>query len=138
MTGDFVNNENKTELIHKELDLIQDVIKRMANNSFMVKGWCTTLFVGLVAFFRFSKLSDLILGISIIVIVCSFCYLDAFFLWTERKYRRLYKDVIEKRVSGDFSNLYSLNCKPYEKESIFDVILNREYSKNSANEKKRA
>ena len=34
----FITEENKIEVVHKELDLIQNVIQRMANNSFMIKG----------------------------------------------------------------------------------------------------
>ena len=85
----FITKENKIEVVHKELDLIQNVIQRMANNSFMIKGWSITLFVGLISFFKLSKLSDIILGICLLLIVFSFYYLDAFFLWTERKYRDL-------------------------------------------------
>lgn len=126
-TNTIVNEENKIDIIHKELDLIQNIIQRMANNSFMIKGWAITLFVGLVSFFKLSKLSDVILGISLLIIVCSFYYLDAFFLWTERKYRDLYNSVIQKRQKNDFNNLYNLSTKEYEKESIWDVVWNKKY-----------
>lgn len=132
----FITKENKIEVVHKELDLIQNVIQRMANNSFMIKGWSITLFVGLISFFKLSKLSDIILGICLLLIVFSFYYLDAFFLWTERKYRDLYKDVIQKRQNQDFTNLYSLSTQPYEKESIWDVICNRKYKENNTDTKK--
>ena len=33
----------KLEILHKEIDLIQAVITRMAQNSFYMKGWCITL-----------------------------------------------------------------------------------------------
>jgi len=33
------------EYMLKEVDIIQDVIKRMAFNSFMIKGWAITLVV---------------------------------------------------------------------------------------------
>ena len=114
-TNTIVNEENKIDIIHKKIHLIQNIIQRMANNSFMIKGWAITLFVGLVSFFKLSKLSDVILGISLLIIVCSFYYLDAFFLWTERKYRNLYNSVIQKRQKNDFNNLYNLSTKEYEK-----------------------
>ena len=33
------NNTIDNEIIHKEIDLIQSCISRMANNSFLLKGW---------------------------------------------------------------------------------------------------
>lgn len=135
-TNTFITEGNKVEIVHKELDLIQNVIQRMANNSFMIKGWAITLFVGLISFFKLSKLSDIILGICLLLIVFSFYYLDAFFLWTERKYRDLYKDVIQKRQKLDFTNLYSLSTQTYEKESIWDVVCNRKYKNKNTNTKK--
>ena len=135
-TNTFIAEGNKVEIVHKELDLIQSVIQRMANNSFMIKGWAITLFVGLISFFKLSKLSDIILGICLLLIVFSFYYLDAFFLWTERKYRDLYKDVIQKRQNNDFNNLYSLSTQPYEKESIWAVVCNRKLKQDNKNTKK--
>ena len=38
------------EILQKELGLIQDVIKRMAANSFQVKAWAMALFSGIIAF----------------------------------------------------------------------------------------
>ena len=36
-----MNNDNKI----KHLEMVQDVIKRMASNSFILKGWAVTLVV---------------------------------------------------------------------------------------------
>lgn len=35
--------------LHKEIDLIQECIKRMASNSFMLKGWTITIFAIVLA-----------------------------------------------------------------------------------------
>jgi len=40
---------DKKEILHKEIDLVQNVINRMANNSFLLKGWLITLIVGVLA-----------------------------------------------------------------------------------------
>ena len=37
------------DIIHKELDLIQDVIKRMAANSFQVKTWTMGIVTAVLA-----------------------------------------------------------------------------------------
>ena len=40
---------NKQTILHKEIDLIQDCIKRMANNSFLIKGWTVSLIAVVLA-----------------------------------------------------------------------------------------
>lgn len=115
------------EKLHKELDLIQSCITRMANNSFMIKGWTLTLFVALITFFNLKDLPDIILIFALMSIVFLFSYLDAFYLWQERKYVQLYSDVIKKRQNNDFSNLYNLSTKDYAAETILDVIKNKRY-----------
>lgn len=122
-----MDNEEK---LHKELDLIQSCITRMANNSFMIKGWTLTLFVALITFFNLKDLSTILLIFALIVIVFLFAYLDAFYLWQERKYVKLYSDVIKKRQKDDFTNLYDLSTKNYNFETIFDVITNKKYKED--------
>jgi hypothetical protein len=34
--------ENLKEFMLKEIDVIQDIIKRTASNSFLIKGWATS------------------------------------------------------------------------------------------------
>lgn len=119
-----MDNEEK---LHKELDLIQGCITRMANNSFMIKGWTLTLFVALITFFNLKELSDVLLIFALIVVVFIFAYLDSFYLWQERKYVRLYSDIIEKRLNNNFSNLYNLSTKDFDCETIFDVLTNKRY-----------
>ena len=48
----MANNTMEKEIIHKELDLIQDVIKRMASNSFEVKKWLIGILSAIVVFSR--------------------------------------------------------------------------------------
>ena len=45
-----MNNEGiSIEEIHKEIDLIQSCITRMAQNSFMVKGWFVSIYAVILA-----------------------------------------------------------------------------------------
>ena len=44
-----MTNQIDNEVIHKEIDLIQSIINRMAQNSFMLKGWAITIFVAVIA-----------------------------------------------------------------------------------------
>lgn len=107
----------KTEILHKEIDLIQGVITRMANNSFLLKGWLITLIAVILALSKDTILIRDItyLGIIICFPVFVFWYLDAFFLHTERCYRKLYEWVIQNRENTD-EHLYSLNYKRFEKD----------------------
>jgi len=106
-----------TEIIHKEIDLIQGVISRMANNSFLLKGWLISLIAVVLALSKDSWLSCnipmllLILCFPLII----FWYLDAFFLHREKCFRKLYEWVIKNRITSN-ENLYSLDFKPFEKD----------------------
>jgi len=94
------------EFMIKEIEIIQDIIKRMAFNSFMVKGWTVTL-VAVTLLLRGTKHQVLIAFIPLLV----FWFLDAYFLWLERLYRRLYNWVIKNRLQTD--------------EYLFDMSIDR-------------
>lgn len=104
------------ETIHKELDLIQDIIKRMAHNSFQVKTWLMAVLAALIAFKNEEifaggggdKTMAVWMNLFLLLPIFCFWYLDAFFLSTERLYRELYKWVITYRPeTSDY--LYDLN-----------------------------
>lgn len=111
---------------HKELDLIQNCIKRMANNSFLIKGWTVTYIGGILALFN-GKLAVLLLAAIILLGVMAFWSLDAFFLQTEKAYRELYKEVVFLRLKGNFDNQYSLDPSKYRKRagSRFDAAMSK-------------
>jgi hypothetical protein len=54
-------------------------------------------------------LNPALLSAVVLIPLLSFWYLDAFFLRTERMYRKMYAWVIEKRSANDNSHLYDLN-----------------------------
>jgi hypothetical protein len=108
----------KLEQVHKELDLIQGVIKRMASNSFKVKAWMMAIIGGVVAISESAIFSDgskslsepaaIFVSLFLVMLVLVFWYLDAFFLQTERRYRNLYQWVVKYRPQTD-DYLYDLN-----------------------------
>jgi hypothetical protein len=105
------------DTLHKEIDLIQAVITRMAGNSFMLKGWLISLIAVVMAISKDSILStnpDFLLFILCIPTVM-FWYLDAFFLHREKCYRKLYEWVITNRMTSD-EHLYSLNFVRFKKD----------------------
>lgn len=99
-------NDNK-EILEREINLIQSCINRMAQNSFMVKGWTITLIAVVLALLPEKVDLVFLCLIGVVATVC-FWYLDAFFLRTERLYRWKYEWVINKRLeTAEYS--YDLN-----------------------------
>lgn len=71
------------EEIHKEIDLIQSCITRMAQNSFMIKGWFVSLYAVVLALLP-EKINLFLLCTVLIMVNLMFWYLDAFFLRMEK------------------------------------------------------
>ena len=112
----------KDELF-KEIDLIQGCINRMAQNSFMLKGWALTIFAGVTAFTKGENFSDPITLVftTIIPFVC-FWILDTFFLRTEKKYRKMYEDMLTKRKINNTEGQYELNPKTIKVDCFLKVM----------------
>lgn len=81
----------KDEII-AHLPLIQGIINRMGNNSFLIKGWTVTLVAAIFALAATGTNQHFILVALIPIIV--FWFLDSYYLKQERLYRELYNDVI--------------------------------------------
>lgn len=86
----------RREYLFKELDLVQDIIKRLAHNSFLIKGWAITLVVVTLLFKSQEKQ-----GLIALVAVAVFWCLDAYYLWHERAYRLQHEWLAENRGSSD-------------------------------------
>ncbi len=75
----------------KHMDLIQSIITRMANNSFLLKGWAVTLLSGIFALaWNQESIWHFILAYIPVVM---FWFLDSYYLQQERLYRGLYDKV---------------------------------------------
>lgn len=113
-------NENvKTEELHKEIDLIQGCINRMAQNSFLIKGWTVTLFTVVLALLpeKVEQNNRILLGVVMLAISIMFWYMDSFFLATEKNYRKVYSWVLQERLKNNRQLMYELNFKKYEIEA---------------------
>ena len=100
--------------LHKEIDLIQSCINRMAQNSFLVKGWALTIITVVLAVSKEAVASAHVCLVLLIPLL-GFWYLDAFFVRTERMYRKMYEWVLDARSRDDSSYLYDLNPHRFEK-----------------------
>ena len=86
----------------KHLELIQNVINRLANSSFFLKGW-TVIFVAAVLGFATKDSKPMYVWLAAIPTL-SFWTLDGFYLNQERLFRRLYDTVRETDEEAiDFS-----------------------------------
>ena len=84
---------NDKEQVIKHLEIIQGVINRLANNSFLIKSWSMTIIsVAILFISRNQNCSEYII-LSFLIPVLGFWILDGYFLWQERIFRGIYNDV---------------------------------------------
>lgn len=82
----------------KHLEMIEGAVERMASNSFQLKGWAVTL-VALIGGLA-SKGSDRRFLLLAFIPLIAFWFLDAYYLQLERKYRVLYQNVVDHKISN--------------------------------------
>lgn len=107
------------ESVIKHLYMLQEIINRMASNSFKLKGWAVTLVAGIFALS--SRDSDLIFFLVIYIPIIVFWILDSFYLQQERKFRIIY-DVIRKNKDTDFSMKWDNSWKT-QKTNWFNCLV---------------
>lgn len=90
----------------KYLEFIQNIVTRMNQNSFMIKGWTVAIVSALLALYA-DKENELFILISIFPVLI-FMFLDSYYLWQERKFRHLYNKVLEENESKQIK-LFSMN-----------------------------
>lgn len=103
------------EILHKEIDLIQSCITRMANNSFLLKGWSISI-IAVVLALADKAGNPALLSAILLIPLLSFWYLDAFFLRTEKMYRKMYEWIIVNRPNKIKDHLYDLNPHRFSNE----------------------
>ncbi len=88
----------------KHLELIQNIINRMASNSFLIKGWCVTL-VSAVFVLAAKDANTTFIAVAFFPVLI-FWILNAYFLRQERLFRKLYDKV---RVTDEDAIDFSMN-----------------------------
>jgi len=101
------------------LGFIQGVINRMANNSFLIKGWSIALITAIIIIPNNNKL----LPLCSIIVLIALWWMDSFFLYNESLYRKLY----EKVANGLDNEYFSMNAHKYKKEidCLFKVFFSK-------------
>lgn len=114
----------------KHLEMIQSIINRMAQNSFIIKGWMLTLIVAMFAFVP--RQNVWAFSAIIIVPIITFAILDAYYLMLERKYRIMYNNICRKKedeidfnlsINSDCENKSTRFCKCLWSKSIILIYL---------------
>lgn len=86
----------------KHLEFIQNIISRMASNSFLLKGWAITIVSALIAISIDKNNCNYFIVVYFPLIV--FWLLDTYYLKQERLFRHLYNEVRKKDENEiDFS-----------------------------------
>lgn len=88
------------------LSMIQGVVNRLAQSSFLLKGWSVVLVSALLAFAAASS-EEAILVVAFLPAL-AFWGLDGYFLWQERLYRALY-DFVRTQEEADLD--YELDTR---------------------------
>ena len=101
---EIMDKDTLKEYMLKEIDIIQETIERMNFNSFLIKGWTITL----VSVALLINGDDIHVCIAFIPLI-SFWFLDSYFLWQERMYRKLYDWVVYNRMKTD-EHLFNMNA----------------------------
>ena len=107
-----------TDALLKHLEFIQSVIARLANNSFLMKGWALTVSG---AFFGFAvgHSSWPIAAVGVFPAV-AFWFLDTYFLQQERLYRRLYSKVASRDPDVP---PFSMDISPYKPSVPWNQVM---------------
>jgi len=107
----------------EHLKMIQGIVNRLANCSFLLKGWSVVIVSALFALA--SKDSHTLFILVALLPAIAFWVLDGYFLWQERLYRKLY-DAIRKMPDSDETD-FSMNISPFfsEVDSWQKVIISK-------------
>ncbi len=102
------------ESFQKHLEFIQNIINRMSNNSFLLKGWNVTVSSAVLVLIISNP--NPLFAIVALLSSLSFWGLDAYYLRQERLFRSLYDDL---RVSSNIKKekkveVFSLDTEKYE------------------------
>jgi hypothetical protein len=93
------------------LQMIEEVIKRMSSNSFLLKGWSLTVVAALGGLAIANKRSELVYG-PLFTSLMFWC-LDGYYLRLEQLFRRLYDSVRTAPVNTLSDSMFSMQTTKY-------------------------
>lgn len=107
------------ECVRQHLDFIQSSIARMNSCSFQMKGWAGTIVAALLALCAAIKPCldnplPLLVASGVIPLVAFAC-LDAYYLMLERRFRKIYNEVVGQDEIGAKIPPYAMPLSDYSK-----------------------
>ena len=111
----MTENEKYERIYGDYFNSIQNIINRLAQNSFYIKAWTITIIAGILVL-TFSIL-NLIIFSTLLGISLFFWVLDSYYLKHERLFRRLYNQKVQDYNNEQKRNkmlLFDMNIKPFE------------------------
>ena len=105
--SDLTKNE---KILIEEIKIIQDIIKRMAENSFKIKTWA----IALVTAILLIKYNINNYSIALIPLM-GFWFLDAYYLQQEKIFRKVYDNKVENKTTND-STMFKINPNNFKKD----------------------
>ena len=117
-----MDGENK----RSHLNMIQQIITRMGNNSFSLKGWSVGIIIAIYAFAGKNEHKAVIVTLIPLIV---FWFLDTYYLMLERKFRELYNEIrLKKENDIDFDmnfNNIKINMKDIKKYGFVNVFFSK-------------
>ena len=83
-----MNSSSYDKAVH--LGFIQAIVARLANNSFLIRGWLIAILIGSLAVSDSISKNLSSLPIFYFSLIMIFWFSDAYFLYQERQFRKLY------------------------------------------------
>ena len=99
---------DREKILIEEIKVVQDIIKRMASNSFSVKTWTITLVVATLLF----KGTNNHIFIAFIPLF-AFWFLDSYYLQQERLFRQVHNWIAIYRQDND-DKLFNMNPMQFQ------------------------
>lgn len=111
-----MSDENKI----KHLEFLQNIITRMNTNSFQLKGWAVAIVSALFALSAGTS-KEIFVLIALFPTIL-FWFLDAYYLQIERKFRKLYNDIVNG--AGDIKN-FEMPIHKYKEVGFWNVVFSK-------------
>lgn len=110
--------QKNNQFFVEEVKILQDVIKRMASNSFQIKTWTITLVVATMLL----KGNEYHILIAFIPLL-AFWYLDSYYLQQERFFREKYNWLIKYRETNSDKIFDIASYQVKKVDSILKIML---------------
>ena len=114
---------DENELFTKYLEMIQNVIKRLAKNSFQIKAWAATIFTATIVLTY--SIINILIFLVLIIITFLFWTLDSYYLKQERLFRELYTQKV-KQFNDDSEKkkieMFDMNVSTFQVDNVLKTM----------------